>query len=68
MLAEGRSETELEELDIATGMVPDPEEEALKALRAHQKTMGMIFENPDAPVAPDGTLSGDDDGGELPWP
>lgn len=68
MLAEGRSGDELEELDIAIGMVADPEEEALDALRAHQEAMGMTFEDPAAPVAGDGKLPGDGSGGDLPWP
>jgi hypothetical protein len=65
MLAEGRGEEELEQLDIAIGMVTNPEEEALEALRAHQEAAGITFENPDAPVAPDDkTLYGGED---LPW-
>jgi predicted NUDIX family NTP pyrophosphohydrolase len=64
MLAENRSPEELEELDIRLGMVPDPEEEALAALRAHQEETGMKFENPDAPVGGDGKWPG----AELPWP
>jgi hypothetical protein len=65
MLAEGRGEEELEQLDIAIGMVANPEEEALEALRAHQEAAGMTFENPDAPVAPDDkTLYGEED---FPW-
>jgi hypothetical protein len=41
IMAEGRSPDQLEELDIITGMVPDPEEEAMKMLRAHQVAMGL---------------------------
>jgi hypothetical protein len=37
-------------------MVANPDEEALKALRAHQEEMGLKFDDPDAPVA----VSGDD--------
>lgn len=35
------------------GMRFDPEKEALRALKAHQEAMGMVFDDPDAPVAPD---------------
>jgi hypothetical protein len=52
-LAEGRSDDELEELDIAIGMLRDPADEARKALREHQEATGMVFGDPDAPVAPD---------------
>jgi hypothetical protein len=52
-LAEGRSDDELEELDISIGMLINPEDEARKALRAHQEATGLVFEDPDAPVAPD---------------
>jgi hypothetical protein len=52
VLAEGRDEEQLEELDFAIGMKESPEAEALRALREHQKAMGMVFENPDAPVEP----------------
>jgi hypothetical protein len=65
MLAENRDEDGLEELDIALGMVSDPEQEALAALAAYQKEKGMVFENPDAPVAGDGKMIGDWDG--RPW-
>ena len=34
-------------------MTVSPEEEARKALRAHQEAAGITFEDPDAPVAPD---------------
>ena len=51
MLAEGRDEEGLEELDIKLGMISDPEQEALAALRRHQEEMGMQFEDPAAPVA-----------------
>ena len=44
-------------------MAVSPEEEALKALRAHQEAAGMAFADPDAPVAGDGRLDGED----LPW-
>lgn len=52
LLAEGlRTEEELEELDIRTGMIADPADEAIAALRAHQEATGMTFDNPDTPVA-----------------
>lgn len=35
-------------------MIPDPAEEALTALRAHQEAAGMRFDQPDAPVAAPG--------------
>lgn len=65
MLAENRDTDALEELDIAIGMVSNPEEEALAALRAHQEATGMKFENPDAPVTPIGKWGTD---GDFPWP
>lgn len=51
MWAQGKSERELEELDISLGMRQDPAQDAIEALRAHQEAMGMRFEDPDAPVA-----------------
>ena len=51
MMAEGRSDDELEQLDIGLGMVTNPEEEALAELRKHQQAAGITFEDPDAPVA-----------------
>jgi hypothetical protein len=47
------SDEQLEQLDVSLGMVPDPADEALAALRAYQEAAGMTFEDPDAPVAPD---------------
>jgi hypothetical protein len=41
IMAEGRSTDELEELDIAVGMIEDPAEVAMEAFRAHQAAMGM---------------------------
>ena len=32
-------------------MTEDPEEEAKAALRKYQEEQGMVFEDPDAPVA-----------------
>jgi hypothetical protein len=46
------------------GMVANPEEEALTALRAYQESVGMTFENPDEPVAGDGKWGPE---GDLPW-
>lgn len=51
MLAEGRGEEELEELDGQIGMKEGPEAEALAALRAHQEAMGLKFD--DTPVPPE---------------
>ncbi len=34
-------------------MKVNPEEVAREALRAYQESMGMTFDDPDAPVAPD---------------
>ena len=62
VLAEGRNEEELEQLDIEIGMVTNPEEEALAALRAHQEAVGMTFQDPDTPVTPASAADG-----ELPW-
>ena len=59
------TDEELEALDISLGMVTNPEEEALDALRAHQEEAGMVFEDPDAPVTPsENTLYGD---GDVRW-
>ncbi len=63
-LAEGRDENELEELDMALGMITDPADVAKAALREYQQEMGMVFEDPDAPVAPmtenlDGEIRGE---------
>jgi hypothetical protein len=43
----------LEKFDEEIGMRVNPETQAREALAAYQKAMGMTFENPDAPVAPD---------------
>lgn len=53
ILAENKNEQELETLDAEIGMIEDPAEEARQELRKHQAAMGMVFENPDAPVSPD---------------
>lgn len=52
ILAEGRSEEELEELDGQIGMNEGPVAQALAELRKHQETMGMTFDDPEAPVPP----------------
>lgn len=50
------SPEELEEFDGQIGMRTSPEAVALAALRAHQEAAGMVFDDPDAPVAaPPGT-------------
>lgn len=54
-MAEGRSDEELEQLDIGLGMITNPEEEALAELRRHQAEAGITFEDPDAPVAGTGS-------------
>ena len=46
-------EREEERFQEELGMRRDPEKEARQALRQYQEAMGMVFENPDAPVAPD---------------
>ena len=58
MLAEGRDDAQLEELDVAIGMREDPAEEALAALREHQEAMGMRFDNPDEAVDAPGSGTG----------
>lgn len=57
ILAEGRDDEAVSQLDIAIGMVRDPADEAMTALRQHQRAAGIEFEDPDAPVsaADDGT-------------
>lgn len=61
VLAQGKDDRQLEELDIAIGMTEDPYEDALAALRAHQRAAGIAFDDPDAPVA------APDDDGLPPW-
>ena len=51
-LADGRDEKALEELDTSIGMIINPEDVARDALREYQESAGMVFEDPDAPVAP----------------
>lgn len=46
------------------GMLPDPGKEAKEALRAYQQAQGMVFENPDAPVAAN---AADGPDLEMPW-
>jgi hypothetical protein len=64
VLAENRSEDELEELDISIGMLKDPANEAKKMLREYQEAMGMVFEDPDAPVDADPAGEGGEIRGE----
>lgn len=45
-----KTDEDLEELDIQIGMIDDPQEIALTALRKHQEELGMTFEQPGAPV------------------
>jgi hypothetical protein len=49
----GMSEEDAEQFEARIGMRPDPERDAQEALRAYQEQMGIVIENPDAPVAPD---------------
>lgn len=50
-LADGlRTEEELEELDIRAGMITDPADEAIAALRAHQEAMGMDWDDTPVPA------------------
>ena len=44
---------QVQKFEEEIGMRLDPEKEALAKLRAYQKAMGIVIENPDAPVAPD---------------
>lgn len=62
VLAEGRDDEALEELDAAIGMIDDPASSARAALAEYQQRAGMTFEDPDAPVA--GT---EPDDGMEPW-
>jgi hypothetical protein len=49
----GMSEEEAEQFECEIGMRPNPERDAREALRAYQEQQGIVFDNPDAPVAPD---------------
>jgi hypothetical protein len=61
VLAEGlRTEEELEELDIRAGMIADPAEEAIAALRAHQEAMGMTWDDTPVPEADPWSVMGGD--------
>lgn len=44
---------EEEQFQETIGMRHDPEQDAKEALAAYQEQMGMVFEDPDAPVPPD---------------
>ena len=50
---EGMNAEEAEQFESEIGMRPNPEADALAALRAYQEAQGIVFEDPDAPVAPD---------------
>lgn len=54
ILADGKDDNAVEQLDVAIGMRTDPAEEARQALRQHQEATGMRFEDPDAPVSAEG--------------
>jgi len=43
---------EIEKFEEDIGIRTSPEALARAALRRHQEAMGMIFDDPDAPVAP----------------
>lgn len=49
----GMDEEAAQAFEEEIGMRPDPVKDARAALRAYQEAQGMVFENPDAPVAPD---------------
>jgi hypothetical protein len=51
MQVEDMSDEDREQFDGKIGMTEDPEEAAREALRQYQKEMGIVFENPDAPVS-----------------
>jgi hypothetical protein len=52
VLAEGLDSKELDELDIAIGMVEDPADKAIEALRAHQEAQGMEWDDTPVPAPP----------------
>jgi hypothetical protein len=58
-MAKGKNDGELEELDIAIGMIEDPTEKIKQELRKHQEAMNMHFDDPDAPIAADPNSLGD---------
>ena len=62
IMAEGRDDEALEELDASIGMIADPAEEAKAALAAYQRRAGLVFDDPDAPVA-----APEPDDGMEPW-
>lgn len=51
-MTDGMDEAEVTRFDEEIGMARNPEEEAKKALAAHQEAAGMTFDDPDAPVGP----------------
>jgi hypothetical protein len=48
------------ELDIALGTIPDAEEKALAALRAHREAMGMAWDGTPVPEADPWPVTGDE--------
>lgn len=50
---DGMDEAQSVKFEEEIGMRRDPEKEAVAKLRAFQQAAGMVFADPDAPVAPD---------------
>ena len=53
MATANMDQEEAERFEEEIGMRFDPEKEAREALRAYQEAQGVVFDDPDAPVAPD---------------
>ena len=49
-MTDGMDEEQVRRFDEEIGMARNPDEEAKKALRAHQEAAGMEFSDPDAEV------------------
>lgn len=49
----GMDEDQAQAFEEEIGMRADPVRDAKEALRAYQESVGMVIEDPDAPVAPD---------------
>lgn len=62
VLAEGRDDEALEQLDAEIGMIEDPAASAKAALAEYQRRAGITFADPDAPVA-----APEPDDGMEPW-
>lgn len=62
---QGMDADQIEEFEADIGMRHNPERDARAALRAHQEAMGMTFDDPDAPVAPDAKSLAAADDAEL---